>query len=241
MPAGTSAVSAVDLSARCPVRAMSRRTTSADFLCQSFHNRITLNHIELYFESGRHHMITSGTRGKSLGMPRIYHAIFTAAAVALLLAADVTKAQNQTAGQIELLPTGTVVTFGPTTGPTTNPIVTTVLTLGGTTLNGRTYTNSAFLVNDGTGSIDVFGPLTGLGYTPTIGDSLTIAGIWAHLTRFRKSAAQTQQISRRSPSTRKTIRCPAVRLRDDSGPKRLANSNGRGHQWRYRGLPCHRE
>jgi fibronectin-binding autotransporter adhesin len=126
-------------------------------------------------------MITSGICGRVFRVSRIHQAIFTSAVICLLCAAEVAKAQNSTAGVIQQQPNGTVVVYGPTgSGPTaTNPIVTTILAQGGgTVINGLSYNNWAFLVNDGTASIDVFGPLTGTGYTPTVGDSLTITGAY---------------------------------------------------------------
>ena len=64
------------------------------------------------------------------------------------------------------------------TGVTINsdPVVTAILSAPGT-VNGRTYTSWAFLVNDGTGSMEVYGssPLLG-GYTPPLGDAITPTG-----------------------------------------------------------------
>jgi hypothetical protein len=58
-------------------------------------------------------------------------------------------------------------------------IVTAILSEPGTT-NGVSYTNWAFLINDGTGSIDVYGPLSGTNesYTPHVGDEITVQGAY---------------------------------------------------------------
>jgi hypothetical protein len=74
---------------------------------------------------------------------------------------------------------GTVgVSFGTATDPAA--VVTAIATIAGTTGDGYTYTNNAFLVNDGTGSVDVFGHFpTGDTYVPAIGDGITATGTYA--------------------------------------------------------------
>jgi hypothetical protein len=79
----------------------------------------------------------------------------------------------QTAAQIEALATGTAVTYD-------NATVTAVLSQAGTTSDGYTYGNWAFLANDGTGSLEIFGHLpTGSTYVPTVGDNVAISGSYS--------------------------------------------------------------
>jgi hypothetical protein len=49
-----------------------------------------------------------------------------------------------------------------------------------TAVDGYTYTNWAFLANDGTGSLDIFGKIpAATPYTPTVGDAVTVSGTYA--------------------------------------------------------------
>src|SRR5579862_7471228 len=73
--------------------------------------------------------------------------------------------------------TGQTVEIDNTVG---TPVVTALLSTPGT-VHGRTYSNWAFYVNDGTGGMDVFVNSATLaavapGYTPHLGDGLDIKG-----------------------------------------------------------------
>jgi hypothetical protein len=78
----------------------------------------------------------------------------------------------QSAATIETEASGTPVTYDAT--------ITAVLSQAGTTGDGYTYGNWAFLANDGTGSLEIFGHLpTGSTYVPTVGDQIDLAGTFS--------------------------------------------------------------
>jgi hypothetical protein len=58
--------------------------------------------------------------------------------------------------------------------------ITAILSQAGTTSDGYTYGNWAFLANDGTGSLEIYGKLpTGSTYVPTVGDQVDLAGTYS--------------------------------------------------------------
>ena len=74
------------------------------------------------------------------------------------------------------------------------PVVTALLSTPGT-VHGRTYSNYAMYVNDGTGGMDVFSPsstLSSLGYTPQLGDALDIKATYTPFDGFPEVATLTQ-------------------------------------------------
>ncbi len=64
---------------------------------------------------------------------------------------------------------------GTTVSTDSNPTITAILSTPGT-WNGKTYTNWAFLLNDGTGSLEYFGTLPNGSPTPVVGDEVNISG-----------------------------------------------------------------
>jgi hypothetical protein len=113
-------------------------------------------------------------------LTRVNPSLATAVVAAIGLAAP---AFGSTIAQIEGMPTGTAVTFGYTaaaTPPGTDPSaeVTAIGSVAGITLDGYTYTNWAFLANDGTGSLEVFGHMPAGGYIPTLGDTISASGTY---------------------------------------------------------------
>src|SRR6185295_11475986 len=56
-------------------------------------------------------------------------------------------------------------------------VVTAILSTPGT-VNGFTFTNHAFLVQDRTGALQVFSTLAGTGYTPAVGDEINATGLY---------------------------------------------------------------
>lgn len=93
---------------------------------------------------------------------------------ALLCAASAVPALGQsTISQIVTQPSGTAVSMDTST-------ITYIASQAGTTSDGYTYTNWAFLANDGTGSLEIFGKMpTGSTYTPTLGDQITASGTYS--------------------------------------------------------------
>jgi hypothetical protein len=95
-------------------------------------------------------------------------------AVMLFSAVSAAPALASTVAQVEAQPSGTSVTL------TDNPIITYICSQPGATVDGYTYSNWSFLVNDGTGSLDLFGTLpAGTTYTPTVGDAISAAGTYS--------------------------------------------------------------
>jgi hypothetical protein len=60
---------------------------------------------------------------------------------------------------------------------TTNPVISAILCQPGV-VNGKTYSNWSFLINDGTGSMDVYGTMPG-GYTPVVGNTVSVSGTYS--------------------------------------------------------------
>jgi hypothetical protein len=72
-----------------------------------------------------------------------------------------------------------------------NPVITAILSQPGT-VNGLTYTNWAFLANDGTGSLTVFGHMpAGNPYVPTVGDAITASGTYSPFHQIPEVASLT--------------------------------------------------
>jgi len=79
----------------------------------------------------------------------------------------------QDAAMIETDASGTLVTYSDAT-------ITAVLSQAGTSSDGYSYSNWAFLANDGTGSLEIFGHLpSGSTYVPTVGDQITLSGTYS--------------------------------------------------------------
>ncbi len=82
-----------------------------------------------------------------------------------------------------------------------NPVITAILSAPGT-VNGLTYTNWSFLVNDGTGSLDIFGKMpAGNPYVPTVGDAISASGTYSPFHQIPEVASLTaiSQISTGNP------------------------------------------
>ena len=107
------------------------------------------------------------------------HYLLTAIAVASTTVFSTSKLFADSAAAIEGDASGTLVTYDNASGA--YPIVTAILSVGGQTLNGFTYSASkyAFLAQDSTGSLDVFGALPAGSFTPTVGDGVSIAGTYS--------------------------------------------------------------
>ncbi len=106
-----------------------------------------------------------------------------ALALAMVFAYASSASAQQTVSSIIAGGNNTAVTLGPTGSPLTQPTITAVLSQAGVIHSNfdptqtRTYSNWAFLVNDGTGSLEVFGPMpTGSTYVPTVGDIISVSG-----------------------------------------------------------------
>src|SRR5262249_26389014 len=85
----------------------------------------------------------------------------------------VPMAGADTIGHVETFASGTLATLDQ------NPVVTAVLSQPGT-VNGVTYTNWSFWLNDGTGSLAGFGHMpAGSAYTPTLGDAISVSGTYS--------------------------------------------------------------
>jgi hypothetical protein len=81
-------------------------------------------------------------------------------------------AMGSTVAQVEAQASGTAATLD------NDPVITYIAAQPGT-IDGITYLNYAFLVNDGTGSLDIFGALpSGSTYVPTVGDSISVSGTY---------------------------------------------------------------
>jgi hypothetical protein len=112
--------------------------------------------------------------------------------IALLAAvlASGTGAMASTIASLEAQPSGTAgLTADNASGAF--PVITAILSKPGT-VNGLTYTNWAFLLNDGTGSVEVFGKLpTGSTYTPTVGDAISATGTYSPFNQIPELASLT--------------------------------------------------
>jgi hypothetical protein len=72
-----------------------------------------------------------------------------------------------------------------------NPVITYIASQPGTG-DGYTYSNYAFLANDGTGSLNIFGHLpTGSTYVPTVGDAISAAGTFSPFNGIPEVASLT--------------------------------------------------
>ncbi len=74
------------------------------------------------------------------------------------------------------------------------PVVSQILSAPGS-VDGRTYSNWAFYLNDNTGGVNIFATsasLAGLGYTPHVGDGLDLKGTYTPFDGFPEIATLTQ-------------------------------------------------
>jgi len=106
----------------------------------------------------------------------------SAAFVALATTGLVAPAFGETISTLEAAYTGTNIaasTVGNTGGGDPTAVISSILS-SPQTLDGYTYTNWSFLVNDGTGSMDVFGhlPSGNTEPTPTPGDGISATGTY---------------------------------------------------------------
>jgi hypothetical protein len=94
-----------------------------------------------------------------------------------------------------------------------NPVITTIMKAPGSN-NGFTYTNYAFLVNDGTGSLDVFSALpSGSSYVPTVGDAITASGTYSPFSKIVEMGtltAITQKTTGNSVPGNTAVTIPAL-------------------------------
>jgi len=85
---------------------------------------------------------------------------------------------------------GTAVTYD---GDGTFPVVTTILSVPGVTVNGKTYsaTSGSFLAADPSGSLQIFGTPAST-YTPTVGDAIAVNGTYSPYHQLPEIGSVTQ-------------------------------------------------
>jgi len=100
--------------------------------------------------------------------------ILTACSVAICAS----SAMADTAATIFGYASGTAVQYDNASGAF--PVVTTILSVPGATVNGKTYsaTSGSFLVADATGSLQIFGTPAAT-YTPYVGDNIIVNGTYS--------------------------------------------------------------
>lgn len=74
-----------------------------------------------------------------------------------------------------------------------DPVISAILSQPGT-VDGKTYSNWSFLINDGTGSMDIFSSgsaMTTLGFTPSVGTTISVTGTYSPYQQIPELATLT--------------------------------------------------
>ncbi len=132
--------------------------------------------------------------------------------IATTVALSASNASAQDAATIYSDPANTLVTWDNTSGR--YPVIDAILSQGGATVGGHTFTSWSFLAQDGDGSLDVFGSLSGLGYTPTVGDAITVSGTYSpyHQIPEIETVTSITQEGTGTPAAAKVLTIPSLNV-----------------------------